>query len=462
MTNKNNMPLSYELGKLPPQSIELEEMVIGAAMLEKEAIEDIVNILVPESFYKDAHSKIYQSIVNLYNKNKPIDIMTVMQDLRECSTLEDVGGPVYLTQLTNRVASAAHIEYHARIIQQKFLARELIRISSEIQNRAFDESVDVKELINFSQEEINKIATNNIKKAGRLIGDIGKDRLKKLEEIAKSEDKTTGINCFEKVNKITGGWQNGNLIILAARPAMGKSKIAQEFAKRAVLNGDSMAFFSLEMADNELYDRELSSTTGIENMTIRKADFTDIDWQKIDEAQNLIEKQKIIIDDTPALKVSEFRAKARLYKKKYGIKMIIVDYLQLMKSPEHSKFREQEISNISGTLKAVAKELNMPIIALSQLGRDVEKRPDKKPMLSDLRESGAIEQDADIVLFIYRPEEYGFDADENGNSNKNRIQLIFAKNRGGATGTIDLWKTTRWTEISDYNASETENENLFE
>lgn len=461
MTNKKNMPLSYDLGKLPPQSIEFEESVLGAAMLEKDAIEEIVNILHPESFYKSEHAQIFTSIINLYKKNKPIDIITVIQNLRECKRLEDVGGPLYLTQLTSRIASAAHIEYHARVIQQNFMRRELIRISTSIQNKSYDDSIDVKELIDSAQEEINNISSNNIKKSAVFIGDVGKDRLKKLEEISKSETKTTGVNSFDKINKLTGGWQNGNLIILAARPSMGKTKIAQEFAKKAVENGDSILFFSLEMADTELYDRELSSITGIENMIIRKAEFRDEDWMRIEDAQHRIELQKILIDDTPALKLNDFRAKARLYKKKYDIKMIVIDYLQLMRSPEHAGFREREVAEISSGLKAVAKELDIPIIALSQLGRQVETRPDKRPMLSDLRESGSIEQDADIVMFIYRPEHYHVEIDENGNSTKNLIQLIFAKQRGGATGTIDLWKTTRWTEISDYSASESENENPF-
>lgn len=437
-----------DIGKLPPQSIEFEEVILGGLMLEKEAMEEVVDIIKPESFYKDDHQKIFGAALNLYNSGKPIDILTVTQKLRELKELDLVGGPVYLSELTSRVASAAHIEFQARIVQQNFIKRELIRVSSEIQNRAFDESIDVSELIDFSQIEIEKATSGNIKKLGLKIGQIGKKRIDELEEISKKEIKFTGVKSWDKVVKFTGGWQPKNLIILAARPGMGKTRIAQEISVLAAKNNQPVVFFSLEMADTEIFDRQLSADTGIENMYIRQADFNENDWQKINKAQGEIDKLEIIIDDTPALTVSEFKSKARYYKKKYDVQLIIVDYLQLMKSPDYRKFREQEISDISGTLKSIAKELDLPVIALSQLSRDVEKRNDKTPVLSDLRESGAIEQDADVVIFIHRPEEY--EKNDPNPEHKNLIQLIFAKQRHGSTGVINLWKSSKWSTIYEF------------
>lgn len=443
MNNKQSLNM-LEIGKVPPQAVEVEEAVLGALMLEKNAIEDVISILNPNCFYKEQHNKIFSIILKLYNDSKPIDILTVTQSLMETNELMDVGGPAYLTNLTDRIASGAHIQFHAQIVQQKFIKREMIRIATEISNRGFDDSVDIADLIDYSQTEINKLATGSVKRMGDYIGEIGKKRLKQLEELSKKEVKITGVQSFEKFNNITGGFQPGNMIILAARPGQGKTRIAQELAKRGSLD-KPVAIFSLEMEDIELYDRELSNTSGIENMFIRQADFSPEDWKKLDSAQAVIESQKIIIDDTPALTVSEFKAKARLYKKKYDIGMIVIDYLQLMKSPEYKKFREQEISDISRNIKTTAKELKLPIIVLSQLSRDIEKRPDKRPKLSDLRESGAIEQDADVVMFIFREEEY-VNIEENEHL-RNLIEVIFAKNRHGATGSVKLWKTDNWTTI---------------
>jgi replicative DNA helicase len=436
---------SLELGKIPPQAIELEEVVIGGLMLEKDAIIEVVDILSPESFYKEVHQIIYSTIIELFSHSKAIDILTVLEKLRQKKELESVGGPVVLTQLTSRVASAAHIEFHARIIQQKFMQRELIRISSELQNRAFDESVDVNELIDFADNEIFNIRSGNIKKMGKKLWEIGRKRLEELEKICASEDKKTGITSFRKLDRITGGWQDANLIIIGARPAMGKTRIAQELAKLADVDGASV-IFSLEMIDYEIYDRELSSRTGIENMYIRQADFNPDDWKSIEKAQRDMEKLDILIDDTPTLTPAEFRAKAKQYVKKHGVKLIILDYLQLMHNPEYKFNREQEISSISRSLKATAKELKIPIIALSQLNRSVENRPDKRPNLSDLRESGAIEQDADIITFIHRPAYYEIE-NQKSDENKNLIEFILAKYRGGAIGTIKLWHTDRWERI---------------
>jgi len=437
-----------ELGKVPPQNIELEEAILGACMLESRAFEEIQDILSENSFYRTEHQKIFRSIYQLFNDNKAIDILTVIEKLRQSNELENVGGPAFLTKLTDRIASSAHIEFHARIIQQKYIQRELIRISTEIQHKAYDDSIeDISELIDFSEQQISGITINSINKIGLKMGEIGKRRLKILDEISKGEIKLSGVPCWEKLNKTIGAWQPSNLIIIAARPAMGKTRLSQEIAKIAAENGCPVAFFSLEMEDTELYDRQLASETGLENMTIRQANFKNEDWEKIENAQRKIENLELIIDDTPALTINEFKSKARYYKRKNDIKLIIVDYLQLMRSPDHSKNREREISHISQSLKLIAKELNIPVIALSQLSRKVEERADKTPVLSDLRESGAIEQDADVVAFIHRPEVYEKEVSE---ENKNKIEFIFAKHRHGATGIITLYRSDKWSTIYEY------------
>lgn len=445
-----------DFGKLPPQDLELEEAIIGACMLESTAYEKIQDILTSESFYKDSHQKIFESITKLYSAGKAIDILTVTEQLRSDKIIESVGGLIYLTGLTDRINSSAHIEFHARIVQQKFIRREFIRVATEIQKLSYDDSVDINDLIDFSENNLSKITTVNVKKLGRFIGEIGKNRLKKLEQLSTQEIKFTGVPCWDKFNKFTGGWQPKNSIIIAARPGMGKTRLSQEMAKIAAVNGNAVAFFSLEMADEELYDRQLASETGFENMTIRQANFKDDDWTKIENAQRKIEQLPIIIDDTPALTVNEFKQKARLYKRKYNIKLIIIDYLQLMRSPEYKKFKEQEIADISRTIKLVAKELDIPIITLSQLSRKIEDRHDKTPLLSDLRDSGSIEQDADIVAFIHLPEVYEKEKTE---ENKNVIEFIFAKHRHGAVGNLKLYRSDRWSTIYE-NKRQYEQDNI--
>lgn len=430
--------------KIPPQAVEMENAILGACMLESNAFEEIQDILTEESFYNENNQKIFYAIRELFLERKPIDMLTVIDKLKKNNTLDEIGGHYYIVELTSNVASSIHIEYHARIVQQKFVQRSLINICMEIQNKSYDESIDISELIDFAENRISNITSYNIKKMGLTIGEIGRRRLKILEEISKKEKNIMGVPCWEKLNRSYGGWQQKNLIIIAARPAMGKTRMAQEIAKISASNGYPVAFFSLEMADEEIYDRNLASETGFENMTIRKADFSDKDWDNIENAQRKIEKLPIIIDDSPALTIHDFKAKARLYKRKNGIKLIIIDYIQLMRYPEYKKYREQEVAEISKSLKLMAKELDIPIIALSQLSRKIEDRHDKTPMLSDLRESGAIEQDADVVAFIHRPEVYEKEPDEN---TKNMIQFIFAKHRHGTTGIMTLYRSEKWSII---------------
>ena len=458
---KNNKSNPLELGKIPPQSIEMEEALLGALMLESSVMSEVENIIQKGCFYKDAHNDIFECIITLYDNSEPIDLLTVHNKAKTLNKLENIGGPAYLSQLTQKVASGAHAEFHARIIMQKFMQRELIRISTEITNKAFEDLDDINELIEFSQNEINQLSLGNIKKFAKKLGDIGRDHIKVLEERNKDNEIVNGVPSLPKIDRLTSGWQPANLIILAARPGIGKSMLAQFFARKAAEHNKPTAIFSLEMAQTEIYERELSAQAGIENIFIRRGNFSENDWINVENAQRRIEDLEIYIDDTPALKVSEFKSKARLLRKKHKIELIIVDYLQLMKHPDYKWNREREISEISGSLKAMAKELNIPIIALSQLNRDIDKRTDPKPKLADLRESGAIEQDADIIIFPHRPEALGIEIDENGNSTKNRIDLIFAKFRGGVPGTHKLWKTTNWTEITEGNSTDNDGELAF-
>lgn len=440
----------YELGRVPPQDTEMEEAVIGACLLEADRVETVINIVTPESFYKSEHQAIFNAMASLFNANKPIDMLTVVTELRAKSKLDEVGGPAYITALTGKVSSGSHVDYHARIIQQKYIRRQLIAAGSKIIQQAYDDSVDLQQLIDDSNNSIAHATTSNIKKMGRMLREIGKERINQLEKIYTGEINATGIKCFDKLDRLTSGWQPQNLIIIAARPGMGKTFVALYFARKAAMqlnNDESVVVFSLEMSETELFDRELSQHSGIENKKIRRADFSDQDWFKLENALHIIEGENIIVDDTAAVQITEFKAKARIYVKKYGCKMIIIDYIQLMKSAQHKFNREQEVSFISGQLKATAKELNISIIALSQLNRSLESRADKRPQLSDLRESGAIEQDADIVSFIHRPEYYGIMEDEHGNSYRNVLEIIVAKARAGNTGIAKLYKNTDWTQF---------------
>ncbi|MBE9467718.1 MAG: replicative DNA helicase [Bacteroidetes bacterium] len=445
--------INEELGKLPPQAIDIEQAILGALMLEKDAILSVIDILKPNSFYKDAHNKIFKAILDLSTNDKAIDILTVTEALRNSGELDEIGGPFYITQLTNRVASAAHIEYHARIVAQKFIQRELIRISSEIQKRAFDEGTDVVDLLDFSESELFKVAEGNIKRETTKINIIIQLAIKKIEEASKREDGLVGVpSGFTNIDRITSGWQNSNLIIIAARPSMGKTAFALTMARNiAVEHNMPIAFFSLEMSSLELVNRLIVSETELASDKIKNGRLADYEWEQLDyKIKNLVDAP-LFIDDTPALTLFEFRAKSRRLKIQHDVRLIVIDYLQLMTLGNDSKSsREQEVSAISRSLKAIAKELDIPIIALSQLNRSVEMRSgDKRPQLSDLRESGAIEQDADMVLFIHRPERYGLTEDKDGNSLIGLAEIIIAKHRNGAVGDVRLKFQAELAKFSD-------------
>lgn len=452
-TSLNN--LVSGLGKIPPQAVDLEEAVLGALMLEKNALSEVIDILKPESFYKEAHQKIFQAIYNLFQKTSPIDLLTVTAELRLMGSLEIVGGAYYITQLTDRVVSAANIEYHARIISQKYIQRELIQVSTEIINASYDETTDIFDLLDHAEKSLFDIAQNNLRRDSRKMDDIMREAITSLEMLRDRTDGLTGIpSGLTALDRMTSGWQPSDLVIIAARPAMGKTAFVLSVARNAAVDHQKpVAVFSLEMSSVQLVNRLISGETEIEQEKLKKGTLADHEWQQLHSRIGRLTEAPLIIDDTPALNVFEFRAKCRRLKAQHDIQMVVVDYLQLMhgKSDGKGGNREQEIGSISRALKSVAKELNIPVLALSQLSRAVESRPgnSKRPMLSDLRESGSIEQDADMVLFLYRPEYYGLDQDEQGRSTAGVGEVIIAKHRNGETGIVPLRFVGKFVKFTD-------------
>jgi len=444
------------LGKLPPQAVDLEEAVLGALMVEKDALSTVIDILKVDTFYKDAHQKIFEAIVNLFQKSSPIDLLTVTAELRKMGALEMVGGAYYITQLTDRVVSAANIEYHARIISQKYIQRELIKISTEIINNAYEDTADIFDLLDTAEKSLFDIAQNNLRRDTRKMDDIMREAVNNLEQLRDRTDSLTGVpSGFTALDRITSGWQPSDLVIIAARPAMGKTAFVLTCARNAaVLHDKPVAVFSLEMSSVQLVNRLISGETEIEQEKLKKGTLADHEWTQLHARIGKLTEAPLLIDDTPALNVFEFRAKCRRLKAQYDIQMVIVDYLQLMHGKadgKNSGNREQEIGSISRALKSVAKELNIPVLALSQLSRAVESRPgaSKRPMLSDLRESGSIEQDADMVLFLYRPEYYGMTEDEEGRPTAGVGEVIIAKNRHGETTIVPLKFVGKYVKFQD-------------
>ena len=436
--------INAQYGKLPPQAIDVEEAVLGALMLERDAYVSVADIIDTDSFYKDEHKKIFEAIKYLSTHEKPVDLLMVTQEMKNREQLDEVGGPLYITQLTSRVASAAHIEFHARIIAQKFIQRELIRVSSEIQTKAYDANIDVDDLIDFSETALFKVAEGNIKKETLPIKPILKEAALMIEEASKREDGLSGTPTgFTALDRMTSGWQKTDLVIIAARPAMGKTAFVLSMTRQMALNHKiPVAIFSLEMSNVELVNRLIVSETELSADKIKKGNLAPYEWEQLDhKIQNLIDAP-IFVDDTAGLSVFELRAKCRRLKKQHNIQCVIIDYLQLMNaSGMNPGSRQEEVSLISRNLKGLAKELDVPIIALSQLNRGVEGRAGaegKRPQLSDLRESGAIEQDADMVCFIHRPEYYRITEDEQGNSLIGMAEIIIAKHRAGPTADVRL------------------------
>jgi len=434
-------------GKVPPQAKDLEEAVLGAIMLEKSAFDTVVEILKPECFYVDAHQRIYRAMQSLQQKNQPIDILTVVEELRSRNELEMVGGPYYVTRLTNAVVSSANIEAHSRIILQKFIQRELIRISGEIISDSYEDSTDVFDLLDEAESKLFEITNNHLRKNFDSIDSVLVKTVQRIEDMRHRNEDITGVpSGFPSLDRVTYGWQNTDLIILAARPAVGKTAFALNLARNAALNPTKptpVAFFSLEMSAGQLVQRILAAESEIWLEKIARGKLEEHEMKQLyAKGIQKLAQAPIFIDDTAALNIFELRAKCRRLKNKHNIGMILIDYLQLMSGGGEGRNtnREQEISQISRNLKQLAKELNVPIIALSQLSRAVETRKEgnKMPQLSDLRESGAIEQDADMVMFIYRPEYYDITSNEFGESNKGETHVRIAKHRNGSLETVKL------------------------
>ncbi len=441
---KNPQIIQLEKGKIPPQAIDLEEVVLGAMMIDKRGVDEVIDILHSEVFYKPAHQHIFEAIFNLFKEGLPIDLLTVSTRLKKDKTLELVGGDFSLIQLTQKVSSSAHIEFHARIIIQKYIQRSLIKISNEIIEDSYNESTDVFDLLDTAESKLYEITQGNIKKSSESAQDLVIEAKKKIEEIANKEGLSGIPSGFAKVDKLTSGWQPSDLIIIAARPGMGKTAFSLSMARNmAVEHNVPVAFFSLEMSSIQLITRLISSETSLSSEKLRTGNLEKHEWEQLNVKVKSLEKAPLYIDDTPSLSIFDLRAKARRLASKHGIKLLMVDYLQLMTAGGGQKGgnREQEISMISRNLKALAKELNIPVIALSQLSRAVETRGgSKRPLLSDLRESGAIEQDADIVSFIYRPEYYKIDEwdDEEHSPTEGQGEFIVAKHRNGGLDEIRL------------------------
>ncbi len=436
--------VNLERGKIPPQAVDLEEVVLGAMMIDKKGVDEVIDILQPEAFYKQAHQYIYEAIVKLFESSDPIDLLTVSDQLKTDGKLESVGGEYYLVSLTQKVASSAHIEFHSRIILQKYIQRSLIKISNEIIESAYEDATDVFDLLDEAESKLYDVTQGNIKKSAETAQNLVIQAKKRIEEISNKEGLSVSPSGFDKLDKLTSGGQPSDLIIVAARPGMGKTALTLSMARNIAVNSNiGVAFFSLEMSSVQLITRLISSETGLSSEKLRTGKLEKHEWEQLNVKVKALESAPLYIDDTPSLSIFDLRAKARRLASQKNIKLIIIDYLQLMSAGVNTKGgnREQEISTISRNLKALAKELNVPVIALSQLSRAVETRGgSKRPVLSDLRESGAIEQDADIVSFIYRPEYYKIDEwdDEERSPTAGQAEFIIAKHRNGGLDEIRL------------------------
>lgn len=455
--NNPNRRSSTSLGKIPPQVTELEEAVLGALMIEKEAINQVVDVLRPESFYSAQHQEIYRAIHHLFSESQPIDLLTVTQTLRKMGKLSLAGGPSYIMRLTTNVNSAANVEYHARLITEQSIKRELISIATEIQKEAYDDASDVFDLLDNAEQKIFSISESNIRKNYSTMSPLVQQAIKEIEARKDLKDGLTGIpSGMASLDRLTAGWQKSDLVIIAARPGMGKTAFSLSVLRNAAVEfGHPVAIFSLEMSELQLTNRLISSEAELESDKIKRGKLEPYEWQQLYNRTAQLREAPIFIDDTPGLSILELRAKCRRLKAQHDIQLIVIDYLQLMSGSAgkgNQGNREQEIANISRSLKTLAKELNVPVLALSQLSRAVETRGgDKRPQLSDLRESGSIEQDADMVIFLYRPEYYGITEDMEGESTKETGEVIIAKHRNGSLDTVKLRFIGRFTKFADLN-----------
>ena len=440
--------MSIANGKMPPNAVDLEKIVIGTFLIDKKGLDYSIDLLTPEVFYDPRHQTIFATIAKLYLESNPVDMRTVIQELKKSEQLGLAGGDHYIIDLTMGVSSSAHIEYHVRIILEKFILRSLINVSANVIDSSYKESTDVFELLDKAEQSFFDITNGTIKKGFDTANDLVRDAIDSIKAL-KDKEGLSGIpSGFTKLDELTGGWQKSDLIIIAARPAMGKTAFILSMARNITVEHKiPLALFSLEMASVQLIKRMISAETGVSSEKLRTGQLTDDEWQRLFNNVSDLENAPLYIDETPSLSIFDFRAKARRLVMQHDVKIIMVDYLQLMTAGggKGSGNREQEISMISRSLKAIAKELNVPVIALSQLSRSVETRSatNKRPQLSDLRESGAIEQDADIVSFIYRPEYYKLphwdnDPEDVQTSTTNQAEIIVAKHRNGTTDDVRL------------------------
>ncbi|MBE0645371.1 MAG: replicative DNA helicase [Bacteroidetes bacterium] len=423
-------------GRVPPQAVDVEMAVIGAMLLQPEAtVSNVLSLLTREAFYKEAHRTIFDAIVELFEKQQPIDLITVGDVLRRKDALETVGGLYYLTEMTNEVVSPAHVEYHCRIVLEKAIKRHLIEISTGIVSDAYLDSADAFELIDEAEEKIFALSESYIKQSFTEMRTIIKPLMDRIYKISQEHTGVTGVpSGYDMLDTKTGGWQPTDLIILAARPSMGKTALALSMARNAAIDHEvPIGFFSLEMSSEQLALRLLCAEARVNMQLVRTGRIREEDFSRLAKYVGKLERANILIDDTPGISILELRAKARRMVHEHGVKVIFIDYLQLMTAPSIRESREREIATISRSLKGLAKDLNVPVIALSQLNRSVEQRTGGKPMLADLRESGSIEQDADVVMFIHRNKDQDAPPEERG-----KASVIIAKQRNGEIGEIDL------------------------
>jgi replicative DNA helicase len=426
-------------GRVPPQAVDIEAAVLGAMLIEKEAIAKVVEVLDDSAFYKPAHGLIFKGMIALFERSEPVDLITLTEELRRRGDLERVGGEIVLTELTNNVTTAANVEYHAHIVLEKSLMRQLISTSADVMTRAYKDSEDALALLDQAEQQIFDISEQRMKKSFISMTNAVHKTMAMLESIHGSHSGVTGVpSGFTDLDNLTGGFQPSDLIIVAGRPSQGKTAFVLSLARNAsVVHDVPVGFFSLEMSSQQLVMRLMCAEARVDAHKVRTGRLPEDEWKKLSVSVGRLYKAKIFIDDTPGLGILELRAKARRLKAEHDVGLVVVDYLQLMSGPRTAQSREQEISAISRSLKALAKELNIPVIALSQLNRAVEARSDKKPALADLRESGAIEQDADVVLFVHRPEMYGLETSD-GESTEGLAELIVGKQRNGPTDTVRL------------------------
>jgi len=421
--------------RIPPHSVEAEQSVLGSILLDKEAMISVSETLVPEDFYKEAHKVIYESMLKLYNSQSEIDLITLTDELRDQGYLDDIGGIAYITSLSTVVPTTSNIKYYVNIVKEKSISRQLISAANDIINLGYDGSAKVEYVLENAEKKIFDISQERATNDFQPINQVISEALSMLEKLYEEKNDVTGLTTgFRDLNKKINGLQRSDLLLIAARPAMGKTAFALNLVQNAALKGDaSVAVFSLEMSKEQLVQRMIASQSTVELKKIKTGTLADNDWPRITDGMAILSGAKIHIDDTPGIKISELRSKCRKLKIEKGLDLVLIDYLQLMEGEGQNESRQQEIAKISRSLKILAKELDCPVVALSQLSRAPEQRADHRPMLSDLRESGSIEQDADIVMFLYRDEYYNPDTER-----KNIGEVIVAKNRHGETGTVEL------------------------